>query len=114
MGAIEGVPVSETYFVKHRKKEKFTILDNTCIHDRRLSWKSKGLHTYLMSLPEDWKICLSDLVNRSADGRDSMNTAIKELETFGYLQRRIERKENGCFKYFWYVVFEFPQDVKRL
>lgn len=91
-------------------KEKFTILDNTCIQDNRLSWKAKGLHTYLMSLPEDWKICLSDLVNRSVDGRDSMNTAIKELENFGYLKRVIERKENGCFKHFCYVVFECPEN----
>ena len=110
MESILGGSVSETYFVKQRRKDNFTILDNTCIRDCNLSWKAKGLHTYLMSLPEDWKICLSDLVNRSVDGRDSMNTAIKELENFGYLKRVIERKENGCFKHFCYVVFECPEN----
>lgn len=108
MEIVAGEFVSETYFVKQHRKDNFTILDNTCIRDSNLSWKAKGLHTYLMSLPEDWKICLSDLVNRSVDGRDSMNTAIKELETFGYLKRVIERKENGCFKHFCYMVFECP------
>ena len=111
-----GGLMSETYFIKQRKKEKFTILDNTCVQDNRLSWKAKGLHTYLMSLPEDWKICLSDLVNRAVDGRDSMNTAIKELENFGYLKRVVERKENGCFKHFCYMVFECPenQEIKDI
>lgn len=46
--------MSETYFVKHHKKTKFTVLDNTCVQDKELSWKSKGVHTYLMSLPDDW------------------------------------------------------------
>ena len=100
--------MSETFFVKQHKKEKFTILDNTCIRDSRLSWKSKGLHTYLMALPEDWKIYISDLITRSSDGRDSLNTAIKELEEFGYLKRNFERTENGRFKQFCYVVFESP------
>ncbi|MBQ8013868.1 MAG: hypothetical protein IJ257_05690 [Treponema sp.] len=107
--------MSETYFVKQHRKDNFTILDNTCIRDIRLSWKSKGLHTYLMSLPEDWKICLSDLINRSLDGRDSVTSAIKELESLGYMQRDVKRTEKGCFKNFCYMVFESPRnsDAKK-
>ena len=68
MGNVAGGLVSETYFIKQRKKEKFTILDNTCIQDCNLSWKAKGVHTYLMSLPEDWKIHISEIVKRSDQG----------------------------------------------
>ncbi len=102
--------MSETYFVKQHRKENFTILDNTCIRDNQLSWKSKGLHTYLMSLPEDWKICLSDLIKRSIDGRDSVTSAIRELEARGYIQRDVQRTEKGCFKNFCYMVFESPKE----
>ena len=102
--------MSETYFVKQHRKENFTILDNTCIRDNQLSWKSKGLHTYLMSLPEDWKICLSDLIKRSIDGRDSVTSAIRELESRGYIQRDVQRTEKGCFKNFCYMVFESPKE----
>ena len=102
--------MSETYFVKQHRKENFTILDNTCIRDNQLSWKSKGLHTYLMSLPEDWKICLSDLIKRSLDGRDSVTSAIRELESRGYIQRDVQRTEKGCFKNFCYMVFESPRE----
>ena len=104
--------MSETYFVKQHRKDNFTILDNTCIRDDRISWKAKGLHTYLMSLPEDWKICLSDLINRSTDGRDSVTSAIKELESFGYVQRDVKRTDKGCFKNFCYMVFENPTKIK--
>ena len=102
--------MNETYFVKQHRKENFTILDNTCIRDSNLSWKSKGLHTYLMSLPEDWKICLSDLIKRSLDGRDSVTSAIRELESRGYIQRDVQRTEKGCFKNFCYMVFESPKE----
>lgn len=104
--------MSETYFIKQHRKDNFTILDNTCIRDDRISWKAKGLHTYLMSLPEDWKICLSDLINRSTDGRDSVTSAIKELESFGYVQRDVKRTDKGCFKNFCYMVFENPTKIK--
>ena len=107
---VTGGLVSETYFVKQHRKENFTILDNTCIRDNQLSWKSKGLHTYLMSLPEDWKICLSDLIKRSIDGRDSVTSAIRELESRGYIQRDVQRTEKGCFKNFCYMVFESPKE----
>ena len=107
---VTGGLVSETYFVKQHRKENFTILDNTCIRDSNLSWKSKGLHTYLMSLPEDWKICLSDLIKRSLDGRDSVTSAIRELESRGYIQRDVQRTEKGCFKNFCYMVFESPKE----
>ena len=107
---VTGGLVGETYFVKQHRKENFTILDNTCIRDNQLSWKSKGLHTYLMSLPEDWKICLSDLIKRSLDGRDSVTSAIRELESRGYIQRDVQRTKKGCFKNFCYMVFESPKE----
>ena len=112
MECATGGLVSETYFIKQHRKDNFTILDNTCIRDDRISWKAKGLHTYLMSLPEDWKICLSDLINRSTDGRDSVTSAIKELESFGYVQRDVKRTDKGCFKNFCYMVFENPTKIK--
>ena len=39
-----------------KKENPFIMLDKTCINDNRLSWKAKGLHTYIMGLPDDWKI----------------------------------------------------------
>ena len=74
--------MSETFFYNADiSKGNFTILDNTCIRDRRLSLKAKGLHTYFMSLPRDWKLYKSELVNHFKDGIDSVNSAIKENTT---------------------------------
>lgn len=102
--------MSETYFVKQSRKEKFTILDNTCITDSTLSWKSKGVHTYLMSLPEDWKIFITELVKHSTDGRAALYSAIQELERHGYIRKIQKRSKDGRFENTIYYVLEKPVD----
>ena len=103
--------MSETYFVKQHRKDNFTILDNTCIRDSNLSWKAKGVHTYLMSLPDDWKIHISEIVNHSCDGKAALYSAIQMLEHYGYIKKIRNRKKNGCFENTVYQVFEAPESV---
>lgn len=103
--------MSETYFVKQHRKDNFTILDNTCIRDSNLSWKAKGVHTYLMSLPDDWKIHISEIVNHSCDGKAALYSAIQVLEHYGYIKKIRNRKKNGCFENTVYQVFEAPESV---
>lgn len=102
--------MSETYFVRKKKKDNFSIIENTCLRDNRLSYKAKGLHTVLESLPDDWEIHLSDLEKRSRDGKDSLNSAIKELEKYGYFHRVQTRSENGKFGGYSYYVYENPNE----
>lgn len=109
MESILGGFVSETYFVKQRRKDNFTILDNTCIRDCNLSWKAKGVHTYLMSLPDDWKIHISEIVNHSCDGKAALYSAIQMLEQHGYIKKIRNRRKDGCFDNTVYQVFEVPE-----
>lgn len=108
---ITGGLVSETYFVKQHRKENFTILDNTCIRDSNLSWKAKGVHTYLMSLPDDWKIHISEIVNHSCDGKAALYSAIQMLEHYGYIKKIRNRRKDGCFENTVYQVFEAPEAI---
>lgn len=91
--------MSDTCFFNADTSEgNFTILNNTCIKDPRLSLKAKGLHTYFMSLPHDWKLYKSELVKHHADGIDSINSAINELTQFGYVEvSEQKRNEDGKF-----------------
>lgn len=109
MGCTTGGLVSETYFVKQHRKDNFTILDNTCIRDDRISWKAKGVHTYLMSLPDDWKIHISEIVNHSSDGKAALYSAIQMLEEYGYIKKIRNRRKDGCFENTVYQVFESPE-----
>ncbi len=79
--------MSETYCYNADPAEgNFTILNNTCIRDPRLTARAKGMHTYLMSLPSNWRLYKTELVKHFKDGIDSINSAIKELVEFGYVE----------------------------
>jgi hypothetical protein len=59
-----------------------------------------------MSLPDDWKVNITDLKNRSKDGRDATTTAMQALMTAGYVVRRREHDMSGHFSGYNYFVFE--------
>lgn len=95
-----------------KKTENFTILDNTGLRDKELSWKAKGLLAYLLHLPDDWQIYIEDLKNRSTDGKTAVSSGIKELIEKGYV-KRFRIHENGKFKRYDYEIYETPQKIEK-
>ncbi len=97
--------------VKTRKKEMpYVQIHNHFFEDDNLSWKSKGLMGYLLSRPGDWKVLKADLIKRSKDSRDSVDTALLELMENGYVYFYQDRSEDGTFGEWEYLVFETPND----
>lgn len=95
------------------KSNPYVMLNKTCLRDDKLSWKAKGLHSYLLSLPDDWNIYIEDLKNRSKDGRDSTTSAVNELIKMGYIKRAPAKDEKtGKFKGGYdYEVYEMPIEI---
>ena len=48
---------------KINKTENYTIIANTHLKERKMSLKSKGLLTLMLSLPDDWNYSLKGLVS---------------------------------------------------
>jgi hypothetical protein len=82
--------MAETKFIRGRKDRNYTVMDNTFLKDVRLSWKAKGVMAYLLSLPDDWQIYLSEIETHSPDGKSSLASAINELKEYGYLKAEEE------------------------
>jgi hypothetical protein len=98
----------------HKKQQNFVVLDKTCLNDVMLSWGAKGLHSYLMSLPDDWQVRVSDLRVRSKNGRDAVRGLLSELEQVGYIQRSGRRNSvDGRFGGIEYLVFETPTVINE-
>ncbi len=91
------------------KQENFTVIDNGIFKDTRLSFKAKGLLTTMLSLPPTWNYTIEGLKTLAKDGKDSIKTALKELEEFGYLERKQIRNKDGSFCDLEYFVYEKPQ-----
>lgn len=92
------------------KNANFTVMANYHLKDRRLSYKAKGLLSEMLSLPPDWDYTLSGLAVIAADGLDSVRSAVRELEKYGYLVRTQSRDERGRMSVNEFVVYENPAD----
>jgi hypothetical protein len=91
----------------------FTQVPNELLQDRRLSMKAKGLYAMMFSKPEGWTFYESALVAESADGKDAVNTALRELIAAGWLTRSGHRAEGGRFTAYNYEILVAPhQDEK--
>ena len=87
----------------------YVMIDKRVAEDPSLSWKAKGLMAYLLSRPDNWKVLVSDLVNRSADGEHAVRAGLAELERAGYIVRvRVHDPETGRFDGWQMTVFEQP------
>lgn len=92
------------------KTANYTVMSNTHLKDRRLSFKAKGLLSVILSLPPDWDYTVTGLAVIAADGVDSVKTAVKELEKYGYIVRKQLRDELGRMARNEYRVYESPDD----
>lgn len=96
--------------VQKNKDNPYVMINKECIKDDNLTWAAKGLHTYLLSLPDDWTIYVNELVKHTSAGRDHTYTVIRELIKFGYMQR-FEYRYKGQVINSEYIVYETAIEV---
>ena len=100
--------MAETYFIRYSKQRDYTVMNNTFLRDDKLSWKAKGLFAYILSLPEDWKIYISELQTHATDGETSLRSAIKELTDNGYIIQKRLKDDKGRWASYVYQIIENP------
>lgn len=92
--------------VKHT--EKYSIIANEVAQNRELSLKAKGLFLYMWSLPDDWDYSVQGLIACLKEGRDAIQSGLKELEQTGYLVRE-QKRDGGKFDYDYVLSDVLPQ-----
>ena len=97
-----------------QKNDNYTVMSNFHLREKGMSLKAKGLLSLMLSLPDEWDYAIEGLTVLTADGKDSIKAAIKELEKFGYLVRKQKKDENGRFAGYDYLVYEKPLTEKPL
>lgn len=96
------------------KTGNFTVMSNYHFKEKKMSLKAKGLLSLMLSLPDTWNYSVSGLVTLSKDGKDSVMSALGELEKFGYLERERVTNEKGQFAGIEYHIYEEPQKEKPI
>ena len=101
----------------HSFDDHFTQIPNEWVRDSRLSLKAIGLLTQLMSHSPGWNMSISSLARFNKTGVDTIKTAVKELETYGYLKRSMTQEHNpdGTFADFiWTTADPFQNPATAL
>lgn len=91
------------------KNNPYLLLNKTALHDSRLSWKAKGIHSYMLSMPDDWVFHRDELATHATDGIDSLKSGLAELGNTGYIEIKMIRDAKGRIVGWETVVFEQPQ-----
>jgi len=93
----------------HEKNQPYTMILNESIRDDRLTWKARGILVYLLSMPNDWTIYITELEKHAKEGETALRNGMKELESLGYIRKEQLRDEAGKIAGYEYVVYETPQ-----
>lgn len=81
------------------KKDRgnYTNTSNLIIRDDRLRWNSRGIFVYLWSQANEWHFYVKEIVKHSPGGETELRNALKELEKYGYLERKHRHGNSGSF-----------------
>jgi predicted transcriptional regulator len=108
-------PDRSTQIIRVKEHTKhFTIILNEVLQTNEMSARAKGLYAYLISLPDDWKIYKTELTRHFTEGRDALDSAFKELEQAGYIEKAQRRNTEGQFAGYVYRVHESKYKTKAL
>ena len=99
-----------TKYYRVVKNKNYSVISNDFIRRKDLSWKAKGILTYILTLPDDWKINLNEITTHATDGDKSFRSGWKELETAGYIKRYPVR--NGQRISHWETIIRESVDIE--
>jgi len=88
----------------------YVMVDRRPVDNPKLSFKAKGILTYLLSRPDGWEVNVPDLVNHSTDGAAAIRTGLKELRDAHHIAYNPTRR-GGYIKKWVIEVYEIPYDL---
>jgi uncharacterized phage protein (TIGR02220 family) len=91
--------------IKNKSKNNFTIISNSILRDKNLTMAEKGLLCYLISLPDNFIIHKTNLVNSFANGYDAISTVFDELCKKGFIEVTMIANNGGVGIDFEYNIY---------
>lgn len=71
--------------IRIASRRKFATIDREPINDARLTFRARGILTWLLDKPDDWEANSDAIARNTPEGRDAVRTAMRELKDCGYL-----------------------------
>lgn len=92
------------------RNKNYTNMSNYHLRDKRLTWKAKGIMSFMLSLPESWDYSIRGLATCTHDGRVATTSALNELKKYGYLVTKVQRTDDSrAISDLEYILYECPE-----
>ncbi|MED2186912.1 DnaD domain protein [Bacillus wiedmannii] len=93
-----------------KKDHNYSVINNTGLKDKRLSWKAKGILAYILTLPDDWVFYREELSQHAKDGINSLRAGMQELKEYGYIKRFPIKDVKNKIVRWETIIYEIPLD----
>lgn len=97
-----------------KQKSHYTQIPNALLNHKGISLKAKGVWAFVNSKPDGWNYSVKGICSQTKEGRESVTAALKELETFGYLERKPSKDFKGSFTGYDYYLYDEPINEKSV
>lgn len=87
----------------------FTVMPNSAVNDERLSFRARGILTWLISKPDNWEVRITVIAAAGKEGREAVAEAVRELKRLGYYRVVTDRGPDGRLSRFT-EVYDMAQD----
>ena len=102
----------KTEFMRVEKTKNYSVISNEFIRRKDLSWKAKGILTYILTLPDDWVININEIMTHATEGEKAFRSGWKELKDAGYVNRYPVRDNKSNKITHWETVIRESVDTK--
>lgn len=101
--------------IKAKITNNYVVIPNSSAQDLNLSFEARGVLALMLSMPDDWAMHRSWLMEQSANcGRDKIIRILKELEDNHYLVRSVRQSDGGRMDGWDWVVYPEPHNTDEL
>lgn len=103
--------------IRSKVARDFTVMRNTWIRNTMLSAKAKGIFAYLLTLPDNWDLHITELITHFTDGERAIRSGLHELTSEGYVYCVTVRNPDGKITGNEYYLIENPkrkQDMQNV
>lgn len=77
-----------------KRPSPYTTIDNSVAEDSELSFRARGILVYLLAKPDGWAVRSEAIARDGKEGRDAVQTALRELGARGHY-RIVRYREGG-------------------
>jgi len=89
-------------------EKNYGVAPTILLNEGKISFKAKGLFTFLQSKPSGWAFSIDRICKQGKDEKDSVRSGLRELESHGYLSRRATKGKEGRWTGYDYLLSDKP------